>query len=54
MLPKNRLRAKRLARLRVFAGDQHPYESNLLTDHAKELFEQALIRERQAEASGTV
>jgi len=29
MLPKNRLRDRRLARLKVFAGDQHPYGDKL-------------------------
>jgi large subunit ribosomal protein L13 len=28
MLPKNRLRDKRLRRLKVFAGDKHPYKTN--------------------------
>ena len=26
MLPKNKLRAKRLARLKIFVNDKHPYE----------------------------
>ncbi|KAI1502324.1 ribosomal protein L13 [Biscogniauxia marginata] len=30
MLPKNRLRDKRLARLKAFEGDAHPYRQNLL------------------------
>jgi large subunit ribosomal protein L13 len=30
MLPKNRLRQKRLARLKAFEGDAHPYEENLI------------------------
>lgn len=30
MLPKNRLRKKRLARLRAFEGPRHPYEQNLV------------------------
>lgn len=29
MLPKNRLRKKRLARLKAFEGDAHPYDQNL-------------------------
>lgn len=29
MLPKNKLRADRLARLFVYAGDKHPYESKI-------------------------
>ena len=30
MLPKNRLRKKRLARLKTFEGTAHPYQENLL------------------------
>jgi large subunit ribosomal protein L13 len=30
MLPKNRLRDKRLARLKVFEGLDHPYEQNII------------------------
>ena len=30
MLPKNRLRDKRLARLKVFEGMQHPYKANVV------------------------
>ncbi|KAL2123844.1 hypothetical protein VTJ04DRAFT_209 [Mycothermus thermophilus] len=30
MLPKNRLREKRLARLKAFEGDAHPYKQNLI------------------------
>ncbi|EJT81095.1 50S ribosomal protein L13 [Gaeumannomyces tritici R3-111a-1] len=30
MLPKNRLRQKRLARLKAFEGDAHPYRENLI------------------------
>ncbi|KAL9596568.1 MAG: hypothetical protein Q9219_005695 [cf. Caloplaca sp. 3 TL-2023] len=30
MLPKNRLRDKRLERLKVFEGEAHPYKSNLI------------------------
>lgn len=30
MLPKNRLRQKRLARLKAFEGEVHPYEQNLI------------------------
>lgn len=30
MLPKNKLRAKRLARLKVFQGEVHPYEQNII------------------------
>jgi large subunit ribosomal protein L13 len=30
MLPKNRLRDKRLARLKCFEGERHPYEANVV------------------------
>lgn len=30
MLPKNRLRDKRLERLKVFEGEHHPYSKNLV------------------------
>lgn len=30
MLPKNRLRDDRLARLKVFEGDAHPYKANIV------------------------
>lgn len=30
MLPKNRLRTKRLARLKAFEGNAHPYKKNLV------------------------
>jgi len=30
MLPKNRLRDKRLARLKVFEGMRHPYKANIV------------------------
>ena len=36
MLPKNRLRDDRLARLKCFEGDAHPYGSNLLKFHTPE------------------
>ncbi len=29
MLPKNRLQAKRMARLKIYAGDQHPYNDKI-------------------------
>ena len=31
MLPKNRLRDDRLARLKAFEGDAHPYKENIIT-----------------------
>jgi len=30
MLPKNRLRDDRMARLKTFEGDAHPYKQNIL------------------------
>lgn len=36
MLPKNRLRAKRLDRLFIFPDAEHPYEGNILKDHVEE------------------
>lgn len=30
MLPKNRLRDDRLARLKAFEGDAHPYKANIV------------------------
>jgi large subunit ribosomal protein L13 len=35
MLPKNRLRDKRLARLKVFEGVNHPYEKNIVKFEGK-------------------
>ncbi|GAA5914171.1 hypothetical protein JCM8208_003926 [Rhodotorula glutinis] len=48
MLPKNRLRAKRLERLLVFADADTPHEGNLLKDHAAE-FGQTFKRARDVE-----
>ncbi|KAI5477396.1 50S ribosomal protein l13 [Pseudohyphozyma bogoriensis] len=54
MLPKNRLRAKRLDRLKIFPGPEHPYEANIIKDHAEEFgrtFKQAAATEEaQAQA----
>jgi len=36
MLPKNRLRAKRLERLFIFPDAENPYEANLLKDYGGE------------------
>ena len=45
MLPKNRLRDKRLARLKAFEGDAHPYKQSLVrfggVEVGKEGWEQA-------------
>lgn len=54
MLPKNRLRAKRLERLFIFPEADHPYEQNLMRDHAAEFqaeFEKARRTEPVAQAS---
>ena len=29
MIPDNRLKAKRLSRLKIFAGEKHPYEDKV-------------------------
>jgi len=33
MLPKNRLRDKRMARLKCFEGHEHPYAGNIISNH---------------------
>ena len=33
MLPKNRLRNVRMERLKLFAGDSHPYEANITKNY---------------------
>lgn len=33
MLPKNRLRDDRLARLHIFEGEDHPYKENIIKRH---------------------
>lgn len=40
MLPKNRLSAKRLGRLKVFPDDEHPYTQNIAKSY--EIFPQTL------------
>ncbi|KXS94690.1 hypothetical protein AC578_10373 [Pseudocercospora eumusae] len=35
MLPKNRLRDERMARLKCFEGQQHPYKGNLMRSYGK-------------------
>jgi large subunit ribosomal protein L13 len=53
MLPKNRLRDKRLARLKAFEGDAHPYKQNLIrfggVPVGKEGWENAVKAIRQAD-----
>ena len=53
MLPKNRLRDKRLARLKVFETTQHPYKQNIvrLNGVAQMGGEGAVIKAIQAEAT---
>ncbi|GAA5977050.1 hypothetical protein JCM11641_001286 [Rhodosporidiobolus odoratus] len=51
MLPKNRLRAKRLERLFIFPDAENPYEANLLKDYSAEFgqtFKQAQKLEQKA------
>ncbi|BGP18902.1 hypothetical protein JCM10213_005513 [Rhodosporidiobolus nylandii] len=57
MLPKNRLRAKRLERLFIFPDAENPYEANLLKDHAAtfgQTFKQAQKAEEQARQAAEV
>ncbi|KAI9723074.1 MAG: 54S ribosomal protein L23, mitochondrial [Chrysothrix sp. TS-e1954] len=39
MLPKNKLRDKRLARLKAFEGPDHPYEGNIIQQEKKSLID---------------
>lgn len=48
MLPKNRLRDKRLERLKIFVGSETPYEANIIRDHAEE-FGKTFKRAREVE-----
>lgn len=54
MLPKNRLRDKRLARLKAFEGDAHPYKKNLIQFGGKTVghdgWEEAVKAIREADA----
>lgn len=53
MLPKNRLRDKRLARLKAFEGEAHPYKKNLMRFGGKvvgkEGWEDAVARIRESD-----
>lgn len=53
MLPKNRLRDKRLARLKVFETTEHPYKQNIvrLSGVAQTGGEGAVMKAIQAEAT---
>ncbi|KAI1107267.1 ribosomal protein L13 [Jackrogersella minutella] len=54
MLPKNRLRDKRLARLKAFESEAHPYKKNLVrfggVEVGKEGWDDAVVAIRQAGA----
>ena len=45
MLPKNRLRNKRLERLKVFEGEAHPYGSNIVKFAGEDVLPQGEILE---------
>lgn len=47
MLPKNRLRDKRLARLKVFEGEAHPYSSNIIKINGKRMDNDKIIDSKQ-------
>lgn len=51
MLPKNRLRAKRMERLFIFPDAEHPYEQNLMRDHVEEFQQQFEAARRTQPAS---
>lgn len=52
MLPKNKLRDRRLARLKVFPESEHPYAQNVLTRYDLEPFRKARESEMLAEQGG--
>lgn len=52
MLPKNRYRKERLARLKVFDGAQHPYQQNIIAwadeyPQVEKALEESITREKQ-------
>ena len=53
MLPKNRLRDKRLARLKAFEGEGHPYKANLIrfsgVKVGKQVWEKAVEKVRESD-----
>lgn len=53
MLPKNRLRDKRLARLKAFEGEAHPYKNNVIrfggVEVGKEGWEKAVESIRESD-----
>ncbi|KAI9846770.1 MAG: 54S ribosomal protein L23, mitochondrial [Sclerophora amabilis] len=54
MLPKNRLRAKRLARLKAFEGPAHPYKENLIKVAGRpKISELAQVKSAFVEAQGS-
>lgn len=48
MLPKNRLRDDRLARLKAFEGDAHPYMKNIVRYNGKKLIAEWPLPEEKA------
>jgi len=55
MLPKNRLREGRLARLKVFEGPAHPYKDNLMKVGGKtRIADIPEVKEELARASSSV
>ncbi|KAI9791031.1 MAG: 54S ribosomal protein L23, mitochondrial [Piccolia ochrophora] len=54
MLPKNRLRDKRLARLKVFEGVSHPYRENLLRVAGKPVPSEFLEAGKVSSQAGSV
>jgi len=55
MLPKNRLREGRLARLKVFEGPAHPYNDNLMKVGGKtRIADIPEVKEELARASSSV
>lgn len=57
MLPKNRLRKERLARLKTFEGRAHPYQENLLTVQnggGQSILEHQAVKKTLAEAKEAV
>jgi len=52
MLPKNRLRDKRLARMKAFEGDAHPYKANIVRFGVKAVGEEGWERAVRAIREG--
>jgi len=54
MLPKNRLRDKRLARLKVFEGSAHPYKQNIVKFAGKPYQPGKVMEAIKAETPGSL